>query len=195
MKIPTALKHGAYSGMTVLPGEDPAGFRKLQEDLFAEFAPDGPLEEDIVETIARLTWRKQNLLTYGMAATARNLRDRIESKYAYYRPIPSLGDPRTPEQIKDDCLAAEREVKRVLGDPALELAELGDIVTFDRLLEDLSLIDRLDGMLERCIKRLLMVRGVKSLAQSELPAPSTLPKRLPAPKESTTTTRRTTKVD
>ncbi len=64
--------------MTVLPGEDPAGFRKLQEDLFAEFAPDGPLEEDIVETIARLTWRKQNLLTYGMAATARNLRDRIE---------------------------------------------------------------------------------------------------------------------
>ena len=41
-------------------------------------------------------------------------------------------------------------------------------VTFDRLLEDLSLIDRLDGMLERCIKRLLMVRGVKSLAYSLL---------------------------
>jgi hypothetical protein len=196
MKIPSALKHGAYSGMTVLPGEDPGGYQKLRQDLFREFAPNGPFEEDIVDTIARLTWRKQNLLTYGMAATARRLRADIQSKYDVEPTIPSLanwGDPRTPEQIKDDRRDAEREVKSVLGDPGLELAELGDIVTLDRLFEDLSLIDRNDGMLERCIKRLLMVRGVKSLAESELPEPSTPPKRLPAPKESITKVRRKTK--
>ena len=91
--------------MTVLPGEDPAAFRRLQEGLFAEFAPNGPLEEDIVEGIARLTWRKQNLLTYGMAATARSLRAEIQSKYAFHPPGPSLvtwgyTDPRPPEQYE-----------------------------------------------------------------------------------------------
>jgi hypothetical protein len=200
MKIPTALKHGAYSGMTVLPGEDPAGFRKLREDLFAEFAPDGALEDDTVENIARLTWRKQNLLTYGMAAKARSLRAGVESKYDFRPPFPTLldrghTDPRTPEQIKADRLAAEQEAKRLLGEPVFELCELGDVVTFDRLFQDLSVIDRLDGMVERCIKRLLMVRGVKSLAQSESPASSTLPRALPPPKQSTAKTRRTRKVD
>jgi hypothetical protein len=194
MKIPTALKHGAYSGMTVLPGEDPAAFRKLREGLCVEFRPAGPLEEDIVETIVRLTRRKQNLLTYGMAAKARSLRASIEAKYDFRSPMPLLvPDPRTPEQIKVDHLAEEREVQSVLGDVALELAELGDIVSFDRLLQDLSLIDRLDGMIERCVKRLLMVRGVKSLAQSDLHASSALPKVLPVRKESKT--RRTTKAN
>jgi hypothetical protein len=49
-----ALKHGGYSGIALLPGEDPAAFQQLHSDLIAEFAPDGRLEEDIVESIARL---------------------------------------------------------------------------------------------------------------------------------------------
>jgi hypothetical protein len=67
-----ALKHGAYSNTTVLPGEDPDEFNKLHARLVAEFAPAGPLEEDIVTSMARLVWRKQNLSTYKLAALARN---------------------------------------------------------------------------------------------------------------------------
>ena len=59
IKFPPALKHGAYSGTTLLPGEDPAAFEKLHADLVTELTPVGPLEEDIVVTIARLAWRKQ----------------------------------------------------------------------------------------------------------------------------------------
>ena len=53
-QIPPALKHGGYSGMTLLPGEDPAAFKKLHDDLLAVFSPVGRLEEDIVTTMAHL---------------------------------------------------------------------------------------------------------------------------------------------
>jgi hypothetical protein len=44
--------------------------------------------------------------------------------------------------------------------------EMGDDVTIERLLEELSVVDRVDGMIDRCLKRLLMVRGVKSMSPS-----------------------------
>ena len=71
-----ALKHGGYSGTSVLPGEDAAAFEKLEHDLFDELCPSGPSEEEIVMTIARLIWRKQNLDTYRKAEAAR---DRVHS--------------------------------------------------------------------------------------------------------------------
>src|SRR6516225_5867500 len=71
-KIHPALKHGGYAATALLPGEDPAAFDKLLEGLIAELAPTGALEEDIVSTIARLVWRKQNLATYRIAAFAHN---------------------------------------------------------------------------------------------------------------------------
>jgi hypothetical protein len=46
-----------------LPGEDPAAFKKLHANLIKELKPVGPLEEDIVTSVARLLWRKQNLST------------------------------------------------------------------------------------------------------------------------------------
>jgi hypothetical protein len=57
--IHPALKHGVYSGTALLPGEDPGEFEKLHNKLIAEFAPAGPLEQDIVANMARLIWRKQ----------------------------------------------------------------------------------------------------------------------------------------
>lgn len=72
--IPPALKHGGYSGLAVLPGEDKAAFEKLHRDLIAELNPKGPLEEDIVVTLARYVWRKQNLKTYRLAQAAKKRR-------------------------------------------------------------------------------------------------------------------------
>jgi hypothetical protein len=63
-RIPPALKHGAYSEVTLLPGEDPDEFAELHRGLIAEFAPNGRMEEETVATIARLTWRRQNLARF-----------------------------------------------------------------------------------------------------------------------------------
>jgi hypothetical protein len=60
-------KHAAYSTTALLPGEDPAAFKKLHQGLIAELIPNGPLEEDIVGTIAQLVWRKQNVGTFRIA--------------------------------------------------------------------------------------------------------------------------------
>ena len=49
-RIPPALKHGAYSATTLLPGEDPAEFEKLHQELIAELKPSGALEDDAVAT-------------------------------------------------------------------------------------------------------------------------------------------------
>src|SRR5262245_42770269 len=72
IRLPSALKHAAFSETDVLPGEDPTAFKKLRQDLFAEFSPAGILEEEIVANIARLLWRKRNLVTYWLAIAARN---------------------------------------------------------------------------------------------------------------------------
>ena len=36
-----ALKHGAFSEVLILPGEDPAAFEKLKQRLFAEYNVSG----------------------------------------------------------------------------------------------------------------------------------------------------------
>ena len=53
-------------------------------------------------------------------------------------------------------------------------------MTIEQLFEDLSVMERLDSMIDRCVKRLLMVRGAKSMSPTEIEAPSTTRKRLAA---------------
>ncbi len=72
------LKHGAYSGMSLLPGEDPAEFEKQHKKLIAEYAPTGHHEHEIIETVARLMWRKRCLWSYGLAEFARKRLSAIE---------------------------------------------------------------------------------------------------------------------
>ncbi len=167
--FPSALKHGAYSGTTLLPGEDSAAFKKLHSQVVADLAPTGPLEDDIVESIARLLWRKQNLSTYRLAMLAKNRVSAID-----YEIIPqsddrllqwALPDTRDPEKVRAARQIADEQARKELG-PLLQLVEMGDDVTIERLLEELSVVDRLDGMIDRCLKRLLMVRGVKSMSPS-----------------------------
>ena len=40
-----ALKHGAFSEVLILPGEDPAAFEELKRRLFAEYNVSGCSEE------------------------------------------------------------------------------------------------------------------------------------------------------
>jgi hypothetical protein len=39
-----------------------------------------------------------------------------------------------------------------------------DFGTIERLMKDLEVVERLDAVVDKCVKRLLMVRGVKALA-------------------------------
>jgi hypothetical protein len=98
-----------------------------------------------------------------------NLQSSIFGKYGPqfdWPPSFDVPDPRSPGQILADREAAKEEIRKQLGE-ALQLVELGRVITIEQLLEDLSVIDRLDSMIDRCIKLLLlMVRGVKSLAAS-----------------------------
>ena len=80
-RVPSALKHGIYSGLELLPTESPARFRKFKKQIFAELNLVGRLEEDIGEEIVRLEWRRQNLFTYDLAERARARRSAIHSKW------------------------------------------------------------------------------------------------------------------
>jgi hypothetical protein len=87
-KVHPALKHGFYAATAILPGENRAAFEELHRSVIADLTPDGPLEEDAVETIARLLWRKQNLATFRKAELARKrhaaIRSSIMRQYHHY---------------------------------------------------------------------------------------------------------------
>jgi hypothetical protein len=67
LKQANTLKHGAHSTLGPLPGGSPAAFKKYQKAVIDEFRPNGPVEHDIVFTIALALWRKQNLATLETA--------------------------------------------------------------------------------------------------------------------------------
>jgi hypothetical protein len=171
--IHPALKHGVYSGTALLPGEDPGDFEKLLNKLIADIAPAGPLEQDIVANMARLIWRKQNLSIYRLADLAKQriskIRDELVPRNNHF--VSLSQDTRDPEKVKAAEKAADAQAQKELG-PFYELAKLDQVATIDYLQNELSLTDRLDGMIDRCIKRLLLVRGLKSISPSASTAAS-----------------------
>jgi len=64
-RIPPSLKHGLYSGIGLLPTEDPAEFDKFKQAVFDELTPVGQVEEGIVDhigpgggkTCSRIAWQ------------------------------------------------------------------------------------------------------------------------------------------
>jgi hypothetical protein len=60
-----------FAERPVLPGEDQEEFDALREELYLEYEPQGPAEEDAVETIAEAIWRKSHLGMFQRAFEAR----------------------------------------------------------------------------------------------------------------------------
>jgi len=54
-----------------------------------------------------------------------------------------------------------------------QLIDIGEPATVEGLMKELEIKERLDGLISKCLKQLLMVRGVKSLsvASSSVPTP------------------------
>src|SRR6266511_2436726 len=57
-----ALKHGLLAEASLLPGEDTALFRRLAEELHAQFEPSGELEQLLVDRITSCAWRLRRVL-------------------------------------------------------------------------------------------------------------------------------------
>jgi hypothetical protein len=125
VKLPSALKHGVYSAMSVIPGEDANECDKFVRAVVDEFDPQGPTEEDIVYDIARLLWRKAHLTNYY-----RTQFNRLKSQ-GYY---------------------CEKENPKTLDN----FAPVTQV-----LFSELSVIERIDTMINRKLKQFLLVRGAK----------------------------------
>jgi hypothetical protein len=139
-RIPPALKHGAYSEVTLLPGEDPDEFAELHRGLIAEFAPTGRSEEETVASIARLMWRRQNLGVFEIGQLSNHMLEAIKQGLDEYGPARFVSELNKPLSL---------------------------------LMKELDIEERLDSMIDRLIKRLLFVRGLKSMTSSAATAAPT----------------------
>jgi hypothetical protein len=165
-KVSPALKHGGYSESNLLPGEDRDDFKKMQMGLIAELAPIGQLEEETVAAIAKLMWRRQNLARFEMG--------RLSHYMAEILRIAALKDDKT----RDDELLAEckKTVEATTRSQSFlaewqtkgdrEVLEIAKTATLPLLMEELDVEERLDAMIDRLLKRLLFVRGLKSITPS-----------------------------
>jgi hypothetical protein len=76
---PNALKHGAFSGTELLPWEDKNAYEELRRGLREQYEPEGPLQEDCVDTIVSALWRKRRVRdkrNFDIAAAL----DRVENR-------------------------------------------------------------------------------------------------------------------
>jgi hypothetical protein len=155
--VPSALKHGVYSAIGLLPTEDPAEFEKLKQEIFDEYKPVGRSEEVIVNEIADLQWRLEHLVTYGVATRARNLRSAIYAKLPSSGwPIPPLltgyeePEPLSPEELAALRKSVVKEARTKLG-PAIRLVEIGEVATIEYLEKELGIRERLHSMIAQAI--------------------------------------------
>jgi hypothetical protein len=68
-----------------------------------------------------------------------------------------------PPLKKKASETAEAQARNELGG-TYDLVELRDIATSDQMERELAIQDRLDAMIDKVLKRLVLVRGIKSLA-------------------------------
>jgi hypothetical protein len=78
-KNQNAVKHGAFSREPMLPGEKRRDYEVLRADLYDEWAPDGPTERGLVDTLVESRWRKQRLDRYEHLSLQKRI-NQIQSK-------------------------------------------------------------------------------------------------------------------
>jgi hypothetical protein len=80
-----ALKHGADSKSILLPGEDPEALAALTEQYYKEFAPEGPEQIALCDTVIRADWdmRRFARIEDQLLATvvAANLAENPDSRF------------------------------------------------------------------------------------------------------------------
>ena len=131
------VRHGVFSAHTVLPGEDPAEFKKLLEKITVQYnAGDDPDLQLELTSLARLLWRRQSLVTYPLATEASRIvheinaelipRQRIEFEEYPVFGRKLVGKPPTAEEIHAGEAKAREQIQKELGDFA-KLAAMSGI--------------------------------------------------------------------
>jgi hypothetical protein len=94
-----------------------------------------------------------------------------------------FGENETIEENKGEreaaIRAAEDQARKELG-KSYQLVEIGETATVECLMRELEVEERLDAMIDRQLKRLLLLRGIKSLPRASSSTPSNS---LPSPKK------------
>jgi hypothetical protein len=170
-KIPSGFKHGGYSVIGVLPGEDASAFQKLHRSLIIELSPQGSLEKMIVAEIARLSWRIDNLGTLRRAELENQGHPAVTN--IVFEWIPRGERVKQGHANDADRSASERAAKEAPAPPPP--------ATFSDLTKELDAMEKLIAQREKCLKQLFMVRGLKSMpasASNRIAAPNTGPKNI-----------------
>jgi hypothetical protein len=107
-----ALRHGLTSTRIVIPGEDPAGYDALREDLLRLHAPANAIERALVEELAAASWRLQR---------ARRVETAVLTKWAADAPDPDaaiaaalLEKPKELDRLLRYITAHERAFYRAM---------------------------------------------------------------------------------
>jgi hypothetical protein len=142
-----ALRHGILSRYAVLPWEDEAEYRSLLGSLLAEYSPNGPTEEHLVEELAGTFWRKRRLRLAESAAHHRGLRD-VTAPYSntVKAALVHLGAGEQIEGISDAIRATPEETTGQLADvekdaamtqKALQILHQGAVSAYEKALATL----------------------------------------------------------
>jgi len=172
-----ALKHGAFSEVLILPGEDPAAFEKLKQRLFAEFNVSGCSEELTMTSIAKTMWQLQRLRVYEHVQFLRAQ----GSSSPYPGGLKNSIDPITkfmidkgmmlPNDPSADAPTEEAPPKEKTTDELL--LQLGDFVSLGQMDKELEVENKIMAKLDRLFKRLFQIQAMKSLmGERDVPAPA-----------------------
>ena len=163
-----ALKHGAFSEVLILPGEDPAAFEQLKQRLFAEYNVSGCSEESTMTSIAKTIWQLQRLGVYEHVQFLRAQGSSPTSPDGWKNPISDAISKFMAEQGLSDpddtsAKAPTEEVPPKEKTTDERLLELGDFVSLGHLDKELDVENKLMAKLDRLLKRFFQIKAMKPL--------------------------------
>jgi hypothetical protein len=161
----SAIKHGAYS-TNLLPGESSVEFEELHRQLIAEWNPNGAYEMAEIANLAHLLWRRQNLGVFRLAAFAHRRTRQIQDEVFSSMDATESEQPQSSDLEKvasNKWGFAQAKARKELGE-LYPLVEAGEQATYENLMKELEILERLDARISRSLKNLLLARGAKSIS-------------------------------
>jgi hypothetical protein len=171
-----ALKHGAFSEVLILPGEDPAAFEKLKQRLFAEFNVSGCSEELTMTSIAKTMWQLQRLRVYEHVQflRAQGSRSSNPDGFSIKEVIDKFKAKRgliAPDDSSAKAPTQEAPPKEKTTDELL--LQLGDFVSLGHMDKELEVENKIMAKLDRLFRRYFQIKTMKSLMdERDVPAPA-----------------------
>src|SRR5262245_46319503 len=132
-KYLNAIKHGAFSSMAILPGEDEDEYHALFEAFCDEWSPEGPTEVDAISTLTNCVWRKRRIRRF--IAERVELRS-FDPDHPAFDPDLVLGatnvafqqlDPKQLEELINENPALRKHLEKKFPKPQRDWVEPADL--------------------------------------------------------------------